>query len=209
MLLPKLLPLAVAGAALVAAPAQAGQATFKVIKATHTSSSTKATSDYHGTSTASWKLAKGTSSAPNRVTVSRVMGTTTGLGQVNVKGSYSIDATTKLGHCAWTAPTGDEEHGLSAPQPFTFALGPDPHTGEGLYAGLTFGAVAASLGNPYLGTECSTELDGEPDGDEVGYTPVKPSAFKRKKVTITWKGATNREGVDYRWTTTVVLKRVR
>ncbi len=209
MLLPKLLPLAVVGAALVAAPAQAGQTTFKVVKATHTSSSSKTASDYHGTSSATWSLAKGTSMAPNRITISRLPDMITGLGQVNVRGAYAIDATTKLGHCAWTAPTGDEEHALSAPGPFSLAIGPDPHTGKGLYAGLAFGMIQASLGNAYLGTECSTDLDGEPNADETAYTAVKPSALKRRKVTLRWSGATSRQGVDYQWSTTVVMKRVR
>ncbi len=206
-MLPRLIPLAVAGAAIAASPAQAGQTTFKVVKAVHTSSSAKTASDYAGSSTASWTLAKATNVAPNRIIVSKVGGRTTGLGQVNVAGSYAIDATTRLGHCAWTAATGDAEHPASAPQPFSLAIGPDPRTGKGLYAGMGFGVVQASLSNAYLGTECSTTLDGEPDADETAYTPIRPAALKRKKVTLRWTGATDRDGVRYRWSTTIVLKR--
>ena len=40
-------------------------------------------------------------------------------------------------------------------------------------------------------------------------TAVKPAALKRKKLTLHSAGATSRDGIDYRWSTTIVLKRVR
>lgn len=207
-MLPRLLPAAVAAALILPAAAGASTTTFKVVKATHSSSSSKSTSDYTGTSTASWSLAKATSAANNRITVNQIPGQTTGLGQVNVTGSYSIDATKKdWGHCAFTAATGDEEHAAVYPRDFMLTIGPNPHTGKGLLAGIM--ASAASLGNPYLGTECNTELDGEPDADDVNLIPVKPSAFKKKTVTLRFHGATSEDSIDYRWSTVIVLKKVR
>src|SRR5689334_13103446 len=124
-MLPRLLPLAAAAALITAAPATA--TTFKIVKATHTSSSTKTDVNYRGTSTASWSRARA-----GRIQISRVGSAFTGLGEVHVRGTYGIDVTTDREHCAFTAPTGSPDHGLVAPGDFSLTFGPDPRTGKGL-----------------------------------------------------------------------------
>jgi hypothetical protein len=202
----RLIPTAVAIAAVaVPAAADAQQKSYKVIKATHSSSSSKSEETYTGRSTAKWSLTNPTSEAPNRVTISKLGTTYSGLGQVNVKGSYSIDATTDRGHCAWTTSTGDTQYPGIAPSDFTLAIGPNPQTGRGILA--SFIATQASLSNAYLGSECSTSVSGEPDGDETSITKIKPSQLKKKKLVLRFKGSTSDEGIDYSWSTTIVLKR--
>lgn len=203
-MLHRLLPVAAILAA-AAIPASASATTFKVTKATHTSTSSKAEANYTGLSTVTWSLAPATKAAPNRIGVNSGGGMVTGMGQVNVRGSYAIDAMTQDGHCAWTAATGSSEYPGLAPEPFTLTLGPDVRTGKGLLA--TFGAARATLSNQYLGSECTTGISGEPKYEETSAVAVKPSALKRKKVTLRSTGATSRNGIDYSWSTTIVLKR--
>jgi hypothetical protein len=67
----------------------------------------------------------------------------------------------------------------------------------------------ASLSNAYFGTECSTSVSGEPDADTTGVKAVSPKLFKRKKITLTYAGSSNDEGIAYRWSTVFRLKRVK
>jgi opacity protein-like surface antigen len=200
-MLPRLLPAAAVAAALAALPAAADAATFTVVKATHTSSSAKTEGDYSGRSTAAWTLRR-----PARIAISRSGTAITGLSTLKVRGHYDIDAGTSLGRCAWTAATGaGGDYAALAPEETTLALGPDPRTGKGLIA--SFSGVAATLSNPYLGSECSTSITGEPAGEETSAVALAPAALKRKRVVLRDAGATTREGIDYRWKTVVVLRR--
>jgi hypothetical protein len=204
----RLLPIAAVVAGALAAPAGASAATFKVVSATHSSSSTKSVEGYQGTSTASWKLAEATSKAPNRITVNRVGTTLTGIGAMNLRGSYSVDiATTWPGRCAWTAPTGDREHPIVAPGRSDLAVGPDPRNPKRLLVG--FMAVHASLANAYLGTECSTSVSGEPDVDDVATKAVSPSLFRRRTIKLTLSGTRTADDITYTWATRITLKRIK
>ena len=199
-MLPRLLPAAAVLAALALAPASAGAATFKVVKATHSSTSAKTEGTYSGRSTTTWNLAK-----PGRIAINRAGTALTGLAYLKVRGEYGIDAATDWGHCAWTAATGDETYTAVAPEDLSLTVGPDPRTGRGTI--VSFGAARASLSNPYIGSECSTSITGEPDPETTSARRVKPSLFKNKTVTLRYKGSSTDEGIAYTWSTVIVLRR--
>jgi hypothetical protein len=50
-------------------------------------------------------------------------------------------------------------------------------------------------------------LTGEPGPGETNALPLRPAALKRKELTLRFKGSTVREGIDYRWSTVIVLRR--
>ena len=175
-------------AALLLAPAAADAATYKVVTATHTSSSQKTDTGYTGRSTADWRLAK-----PSRIAVTRG----TGMGQVKATGTYAVDITTSWpGRCAWSAAAGDAQ----------LTVMPDPMASGQLRVSLL--GQRASLGNGDLGTECSTAVAGEPSALEVGSRTVPASTFRKKTVTLRFTGATTRDGIAYAWSTKLVLKRL-
>lgn len=197
------LPIALLAALAVAPTAHA--ATYKITSATHTSSSSKAEEGYTGTSTAGWKLAKA-----SKMQVNYGPGyVISGMGRVNVTGSYGVDITTDWpGRCNWTTSTGDtSDYRSQAPAPFDLVVGVDPRNARRTVVGHT--GVQASLGNGYLGTECSTSLSGEPDRDTTQLKSVPLNTFKKKKVTLTFSGATSKDGIAFAWSTKFVLKRVR
>ena len=197
----RILLAAAATVALGAAPASA--ATYKVVTATHTSSSAKTETNYTGSSTASWKLAR---SRP--IAINRNGGSATGLATLPVTGTYGIAVTTPQKSCAFSASTGDTgDYAALAPEEVTLAFGADPATGKGIYA--SFSAVRATLSNAYLPSECSTSISGEPEPEVTNALRVKRSQLKKKKLTLRFKGTTADEGIDYRWSTTIVLKRKR
>ena len=192
------LPVA-ATAAVLLLPATAGAATYKVTSATHSSSSQKTATGYEGRSTASWTLAR-----PAKLAVAGGGG----MAMVKVRGSYAVDITTTFpGRCAWSAPTGSSTYPMVAPGEVALQVMSDP-AARGKRR-VTFMGQQAALGNGYLGTECSTSISGEPSAMETGTKTVAASTFRRKTVTLTFAGATNRDGIAYRWSTKVVLKRVK
>jgi hypothetical protein len=201
-LLAAALALAAPTAAHAAAPL--GPVDYKIVKATHTSSTTKHDDHYDGTSTASWSL--------SRASTFRISwlpgGQFSGLGRVAVSGRYAIDATTDFpGHCAWTAPTGDRAHPLAAPVPFDLTASPDPRRRGMAYVAFT--AVQASLGNAYMGTECSTDLH-EPSPRETMGQYLRPARLRGKTITLKFAGRrTGEDGSSMTWKTAIVLKRVR
>ena len=193
--------------------ASAFQATFKVVGATHTSSARKSTPpEYSGSSTSSWTLAPATSKAPNRIELTSNAIITAGLGQVNVRGVYRVEATTNRrgGHCVIVAPTGTKKYGLTAPGPFQLGISSDPKNKNGVLVtqGLGFN-VHASLGNAYLKSECSTSLTGQPGLNELMIKSMPRSAFAKKTVVIRYGGSTNEDGIAYRWSTTFTLERIK
>ena len=197
-----LLPAAAVTAALIAA-APAHAATFKVVAASHSSTSAKSTPDYTGTATAAWKLTRPTAGAPNRLTLQNAGGTPVGLGTVAVKGAFAAQATSRSGRCAFTAPTGDREHAAVAPDEVILTVGPAP--GGGVL--VTHSGVRASLANPYFGSECSTSVSGEPAVKETMSRRVSAKLLSRRRVTLRFTGATNAGGITYRWKTTFELVR--
>lgn len=194
--------IALTSVAAVLVPAAADAASYKVVKAVHRSTSSKAEQGYTGSSTVTWKLAKGRSVLGLQGKGAQV----TGIGTVKVTGAYSIDATTSFpGHCAWTARTGDEQYPGVAPEPFELLVAPDSRKPG--RTSVSFTAARASLGNGYLGTECSTSIGAEPGTDVTNAKSVAPKTFKQRKVTLRFKGETHDEGIDYTWSTTFVLER--
>jgi hypothetical protein len=183
-------------------PAAADAAVFKVVEATHSSTSSKDEQNYTGTSTVTWKRTKQRS----LIQVNGSGAQQSGIGEVKVRGAYSIDVTTSFpGRCAWTTRTGDDQYPGIAPEPFNLMVSPDPRNpGRTL---VSFTAQRATLSNGYLGTECSTSISGEPDTARTNAKSVAPKTFKRKTVKLRFAGATDEQGIDYRWSTTLVLKK--
>lgn len=109
-----------------------------------------------------------------------------------------------------TAPTGTTEYPLAAPGPFVLGIAPDPRSSSRvLVAYGVWVTLFASLSNGYFATECSTRISGEPDIDLLTVKSVPKSLFRQKVVVIRYAGATSKEGIDYRWSTTFTLKRVK
>lgn len=205
-----LLPIAVVAAALGAAPA-ADAAVYKITSATHTSSSTKTETGYNGTVTTTWKLAKPSKQAANKIEVTYGPGyVIQGLGRVNATGATTVDITTnwKNGRCAWTAPTGDQTYPMAAPDVFDLVISVDPRNPKRTIAAHT--GLHASLSNGYLGTECSTGVSGEPDNDVKALKSIPLNTFKKRKtVNLSFAGSTAEDGITYTWSTKFVLKRVK
>jgi hypothetical protein len=203
------LPLALAAAAIAAPSAHAS--VYKITSATHTSSSAKKDERYSGTSTATWKLARPTKEATNRIEVLYGPGFGIyGMARVNVTGSYGVDITTTWpGRCAWSVSTGDQsDRRAMAPDVFDLVVGRDPKNPKRTIVAHT--GVAASLGNGWLGTECSTDLGGEPEQDDTQLKSIPLNTFKKKKtVTLVFAGSTSKEGIAYSWKTKFVLRRVK
>ncbi len=203
------LPMTLAILALTAPIADAS--VYKITTATHTSSSSKTDERYRGTSTSTWKLAKPTKEASNKIEIGYGPGVgAMGMARVNSTGTYAVDITTTWpGRCAWSVSTGDQgDRRAMAPGVFDFVVGPNPKNPKQTMVGFT--NIEASLGNGWLGTECSTSLTGEPEQDETQTKFIPLNTFKKKKtVTLVFAGSTNREGISHTWNTKFVLKRVK
>jgi hypothetical protein len=205
-----------ASALLAVAPAGAGssagkQYRYRVIAATHSSSSKKSDLPFYtGSSTATWQLAPATQRAPNVIGVTLAGNPypiTQGLGTVNVSGVYTLDATDrKYGHCQLSAPTGSTEYPAVAPAAFALAIGQDPKVANRAIVGIPY-AVYATLGAPY--GQCATSLTGQPDPDTTSLTSIPKSVFGRATVTIEFAGQTSSHGIDYTWSTTIKLKLIK
>lgn len=199
-----ILPAAVAALAVPASAEAAKPVEYKVVKAAHTSSSVKQAEGYAGGSSATWRLAK----APSKLVLRSFGGPPTGQVQFQARGSYGVDITTnRPGRCAWTASTGDRERPMVAPDSVALTVSGDPSSRKRLR--VSFTAIQASLANPYLGTECSTDASGEPDAETTALKTVKAKVLKRKKVKIRFKGRTVEDGITYTWSTVFELKRLR
>jgi hypothetical protein len=204
-------------ALLAVAPAGAGTAAktkayrYRVILATHTSSSHKSDPPfYEGTSTSAWHLAPATKRAPNVIGLTfgtRPFPITQGLGTVNIAGVYTYDATDRdRGHCQFSAPTGTQEYPAVAPGPFVLVIGQDPKAPARAVVGLGF-PVHATLGPPYL--SCATSLTGEPDADTTALKSIPKSLLGKPAITIRFAGHTNSDEIDYTWSTTIKLKLIK
>lgn len=195
----------------VTAPAAAPyQATYRVVSATHSSSSLKKDPPfYNGSSSATWSLARPTSKAPNRFDVTMNGPLVYGLGTVNVRGVFTAQARTNRqgGKCGLTASTGSKTYPAVAPGPLQLALGADRKSSSRVLVAQL--STHATLGNPYFPSECSTSISGEPDSDVLGTKSMPKSAFRQKTVVLRFAGATNNGGIAYRWSTTIKLVRTK
>ena len=199
--------LVLAGLAAVPATAPAKTTVYKVTKATHASSAAKTTTapQYTGESSSTWSLAKATSKVPNRIALESGGGQLSGIGGVNVRGVFNGSAKGPWGEpCALSAPTGSQDFPAVAPEAFELQVQPDP--AKRSHVLVVFNGKHASLGNPYFGSECTTSSNDEPDMKRTQTISVPKSRFKSKTVTLKWAGSTSGE-LDYRWSTTIVLKR--
>jgi hypothetical protein len=191
--------------------AAASVATYRVVGAIHTSSARKDDPPFYaGSSTSSWKLAPPSKKAPNLVEVT-LTPIVSGLGTVNVRGVFKAEATTRDNPpCSLVAATGTTEYPAAAPGPFVLAIAPDPKSSSRvLVAYGVWVTLFASLSNGYFGTECSTTVSGEPSTDLLTVKSVPKSLFRQQVVVIRYAGATNKEGIVYRWSTTFTLKRIK
>lgn len=185
---------------------------FRVVSVTHSSSSKKnEVPIYIGSSSAAWHLARATSKAPNRINVIVGPGYSGGIGTINVTGTYTATATSNRpnGQCSLTAPTGSKQYPAVAPGRFPLTVSP-AFAGKGRFSvGIGPGGdVYATLGNPYFPSECSTSVSGEPDPDVSSLISVPKTIFTRPKVTLRFVGSSNAQGIQYRWSTIIVLKRI-
>jgi hypothetical protein len=206
-----------ASALLAIAPAGAGSSTtakqyrYRVIAATHSSSSKKTDLPFYtGSSTTTWHLAPATKRAPNVISLvlsAGPYGITQGLGTLNISGVYTLDATDRdRGHCQFGAPTGSKDYPAVAPAPFVLAVGQDPKAPSRAFVAIPY-ATYATLGPPYGG--CATSLTGEPDPDTTSLTSIPKSVFGRSTVTIRFAGQSSSNGIDYTWSTTIKLKLIK
>jgi hypothetical protein len=190
--------------------AAAKQYRYRVVVATHSSSSKKSDLPFYaGTSTSAWHLTPATRRAPNVVALT-LGPITQGLGTVNVSGVYTLDATDqKYGRCQLTAPTWSKSYPAVAPGPFTLAIGQDPSAPSRATVAMGLGsAVYATLGaSSYV--NCATSLTGEPSVDTTSLMSIPKSALGRPTVTVQFAGHTNSGGIDYTWSTTIKLKRIK
>ena len=206
---PRSLILALAAVTLTLVPASvAGAAAgdrgtvWKVVEATHTSGATFKSDEATGSSSMSWKLARPTSAAPNRLTVGAPGPLVAGYGVVNVAGTIDVSSTTKRGSCHLAAATGSTEYGFDVPVPITLNLSAAPE--GGLQVGL--GGRYARLGSNYFGSECGLGATEDPE-KAMKVTKLPAKALKRKRVVLTWKGSSAGEHDTYTWSTRIVLKR--
>ena len=200
--------LVLAGLAAVPATAPAKTTVFKVTKATHSSSAAKTTTapQYTGESSSTWSLAKATAKIPNRIGLESGGGQLSGIGGVNVKGVFTASAKGSYGDpCSLSAPTGSEDFAAVSPEAFELQVQPDP--AKRSHVLVVFNGRHATLGNPYFGSQCTTSSNDEPDFRRTQTISVPKSRFKSRTVTLKWAGSTSGGGLDYRWSTTIVLKR--
>jgi len=208
------------GLALMLVPAAAGSQAaktyrFRVVSVTHHSSSQKTESApyYTGSSTSGWHLAAATRKAPNRISVMTGGFYYGGIGTVNARGTFTAKADTNFGgranSCGLSAPTGSTDYPAVAPGRFPITIGQDPSASHRALVGIGPGGdVYATLGNEYFGTECSTDISGEPDSDVTRLKSVPKSLFTHRLVTIKFAGSTNKDGIAYSWSTVIKLKRI-
>ncbi len=185
---------------------------FRVVAVTHSSSSKKNEAPiYVGSSTATWHLARATSKAPNRITVNIGPGFSGGLGYINATGTFTAQATTNRtnGQCQLTAPTGSKQYPAVAPGRFPLTVSPAFAGRNRFSVGIGPGGnTYATLGNPYFPSECSTSSSGEPDADVSQLIKVPQAIFTHLNVTLRFVGSSSAQGIDYRWSTTIKLKRI-
>ena len=204
--------------ALALVPAAGGTQTaktyrFRVVSVVHHSSSQKSDAPtYTGTSTSNWHLVAATRRAPNRISVT-TGGFYTGGGTVNVRGTFTARATTNFGgrtnDCGLSVPTGSKDYPAVAPGRFPVTIAQDPSAPRRALVGLGPGGdVYATLSNPYFGTECSTDVSGEPDNDVTQLKSFPKSLFTHRLVTLKFAGSTNKDGIAYSWSTVIKLKRI-
>jgi hypothetical protein len=217
----RLLPLLAASAALAAlvpaaasAKATAFQASYKVVKATHTSSVSETNgsfNDYNGTSTASWHLGKARDGYPN----SGYFGTSgqapgSGLVSLSIKGVYADEVHTTFGqpggdpnenNCSLTAPTGSSDYPAVAPSSAMITMIQKRRNGP-----VTVGFVfpMASLENPYFGTGCSHPDTVFPD-DKYFIRTYPLKTFQHKRFTLVDSGAPGGKYGNYKWKTSITL----
>lgn len=202
----------------MSAPAGAGSSAgksyrYRVILATHSSSSHKSDPPfYEGNSTSAWHLAPATKKAPNVIGVQLVtkpFSFTQGLGTINIAGVYTYDANDRdRGHCQLSAPTGSKDYPAVAPGPFVLAITQDPKVPSRAIVAMGLGFdVQATLGPPYL--NCGTSLTGEPDPDTTSLISVPKSVLGKPIVTFKFAGHTSANKIDYTWSTTIKLKLIK
>ena len=84
-----------------------------------------------------------------------------------------------------------------------------PHPDDARRTAVSFTGIQATLANPYLGSECSTSVLGEPDAAETSLRTVPRTLLQRRRFTLRFSGARSRDGISYRWSTTFRLVRRR
>jgi hypothetical protein len=184
---------------------------FRVVAVTHSSSSHKERLPrYSGSSSSSWQLAPPAKLASNTITVTIGPGSACGLGRINVRGTFTAEASSKQprANCSLTARTGSQQYAAVAPGRFTltFAQSPKFKARAKAVIGLR-GAVYATLGNPYFQSACSTSLTGEPRAAATHIALVTKTRLAQPMLTLKYGGSRTKAGITYSWKTTITLKR--
>jgi hypothetical protein len=178
--------------------------TWRVTEATHASSATLTAPDESARSAVSWRLAPPTSTAPNRLVVGAPGPLVSGYGVVNVRGRTEMESVRRT-RCTLAGASGDRDHPGEVPVPITLNLSAAP--GGGLQVALA--ARYAHLGSMYFGSECSVHSGRPPSDPVMKVTRLPASALRGKRIVLTWRGSGGSDGASVRWSTRIVLKRLR
>jgi hypothetical protein len=177
---------------------------YRVVAATHTSSSERNEPGiYVGKSTASWRLAPATKRAPNVVSGMVTPSFVTGVGVVNIRGLYTFDAMKNGEHCSVSAPTGASAFpaGAVAPAAFQVAVVLDPK--RRIAVALDGNARIASVNNSVIGCAAGGGPTVEPH-----LFHVTRRQLRQATLTLRSTGSSSRDGVSLTWSTTITLKKV-
>jgi hypothetical protein len=177
---------------------------YRVVAATHTSSSERNDpGNYVGKSTASWRLAPATKRAPNVVTGMVTPSFVTGIGVVNIKGLYTLEAIRNDEHCSVTAPTGASGFPARAVAPAAFQLAVVLDPKRRIAVALDGNARIASVNNSVIGCAAGGGPTVEPHLFHVTKRQLRQATF-----TLRSTGSSSRDGISLRWSTTITLKKI-
>jgi hypothetical protein len=202
---------ALAPAASSRSAAGAAEVKYRVVAATHMSSSRKTDLPlYTGSATSTWRLAAPTRKASNIVSIAVGGPVVLGSGRVNVRGTFTARATSNVpGRCSLSATTGSTKYPAVAPGPFQITVTADPASAQRVLVTLGPGGyVQATLGNPYFGSECGTRISGEPSPNQTTVKRLPKSAIGRNPLVLSYVGTSSRDGIAYRWNTAITLRRI-
>jgi len=200
-LAPAAAPRSVAGTAVV----------YRVVAATHVSSSSKMDRPFYtGSATSTWRLAAPTRTASNVVSITVGGSIVLGSGRVNVRGTFAAAATSNLpARCSLLAATGSTKYPAVAPGPFQITITADPTSAQRVLVTLGPGGyVQASLSNPYFGSGCLTSTSGEPGLDRTTLKRLPKSAIGRNPLVLSYVGSSMKDGIADSWKTSITLRRI-
>jgi hypothetical protein len=183
--------------------------TYKIVKATHTSSVSERSSHFTGTSTETWTLGPKDKAGAfmNAGYFSSAPGAPgTGLFTLAEKGVYKDSVQTDWpASCSLTAPSGSFDYPAVAPEGMMIAMVQKRFGGP---VQVAFAQQIADLQNPYFGTECSHPDTTDPP-ESAFFTMVSPNLFKKRTFTVVNAGHPGGTAGNTTWKTSLTFKRVK